>query len=214
MGKVVTKAKKKTAAMMITTLPTINEQQEEKKCWNRRTRILSTKTADACLDWVIFPSLLFVQFGATLYCDEEHQQDDQQLYNIMFCMSSVALFCAVAGIFRQIVRRHPTLESVVVLLLPEVMTNFLLAWVMIGSLNQALTILYWATGLLVVVGGITYTHARILYRQGLPDDLKKSLVNPNHYQLLMDKKMMAIEDEEEEDVDNDDDDGSDDEWVC
>ena len=210
-----TKAKKKTTAMMITTLPTINEQQEEKKCWTRRSRILTTKTADACLDWVIFPSLLFVQFGATLYCEEEYQQDDQQLYNIVLCMSSVALFCAVAGIFRQIVRRHPTLESVVVLLLPEVMTNFLLAWVMIGPLNQALTLLYWATGGLVLVGGITFAHARFLYRRGPPDDLKKSLVNPSHYQLLMDKKMMTFEDEEDiEENSNDDDDGSDDEWVC
>ena len=215
MEKVVMKGKKKTTLTMMSTLPTIKEQ-EAKQCWNRRARLLTTKTADACLDWVIFPSLLFVQFGATLYC-ETYQEEDHQLYSNAVCMLSVALFCAVAGIFRQIVRRHPSLESVVVLLLPEVMTNLLLAWVMIGSLNEAMTLLYWSTGLLVLVGGIAYAHARILRHRGLGDNNKRQLVNPNHYQLLVDKKMTAFEDgddfEEDEDDENDDD-VSDEEWVC
>jgi hypothetical protein len=109
------------------------------------------------------------------------------------------------------------LESVVVLLLPEVMTNLLLAWVMIGSLNDAMTLLYWSTGLLVLVGGIAYAHARILRHRGLCDNNKRQLVNPNHYQLLVDKKITAFEDGddfEEDDDDENDDDVSDEEWIC
>lgn len=202
---------------MLSTLPTINEQE---KSTPRRSRFLSTQMADACLDWVVFPSLLFVQFGATLYCqhnqdqDQEEQQQEEALAvplpSTLACMLHIALFCVVAGIYRQVIRRHPT-ESLPVLLLPEFMTNLLLAWVMIGSLDQALVLLRWSTGLLLVIGGVTHVHSRILnHRQSTGVSMDA------HYHLLVDKKTTGQDDEA--DVigagDADLDEGSDEEWVC
>jgi hypothetical protein len=190
----------KTTKTINMTLPTINEQHAQPPF---RRRLLSTKMADACLDWVIFPSLLFIQFGVTLGAQHQEQQQKGLLPDPSFavCFLNVALFCATAGIYRQVVRRHPT-QSVFVLLLPEVLTNILLAWVMIGSLNEAFTLLLWSTGLLLLIGGVTQSHAMFIRRR------RHGSANPNHYQLLVDKATSEDGDDEEYD------DGSDNEWVC
>lgn len=181
------------------TLPTIDEKPI-------RRRWLSTKTADACLDWVIFPCLLFIQFGATLYCQQESGQEglDPEVSTI-FCLSCVAIFCAIAGFYRKIVRLHPC-ESMALLLLPEVLTNLLLAWVMIGSLDQAVKLLICSSGLLAVIGGVALAHSQILRHRE-----RAVLLSSDHYELIVDVSTKGINPGV---IHDDDEDGSDEEWVC
>ena len=132
----------------------------------RGTRILTTKTADACLDWVVFPGLLFLQFGATMYC-----QAKQGILELDWAivLSAISLFCFVAGVYRQIMRFHPS-ESMVLLLLPELFTNFLLAMVMFGNLARAFESLAFLTCVLVLIGGLASAHASLHRRKTAPQD--------------------------------------------
>ena len=36
-----------------------------------RQRLQSGTCVDALLDWIVFPLLLFIQFGTTMYCQQE-----------------------------------------------------------------------------------------------------------------------------------------------
>jgi hypothetical protein len=167
-------------------LPTIDEhdQQAVAKPQRRKVGMLSTKTADACLDWVIFPALLFIQFGATMYCQ---MRQGILILDWKVVHATVLLFCVVAGVYRQVLRRHPW-ESLVMLLLPEVFTNILLAMVMFGSLITAYESLVVLTFTLLAVGSLAAAHTSLLKRDVAPTD----------YQRLR----------EEDDEDTED------EWVC
>jgi hypothetical protein len=181
---------------MPSVLPTIEENSQSKmdpmKCSRRKqhSKILSTKTADACLDWVIFPSLLFIQFGATMYCQA---QQGVLALNWIKVLATISVFCIVAAFYRPVLRRHPS-ESLMFLLLPELFTNGLLAMVMFGNLGSAFEALVWLTFILVLVGGLASVHASMLLQNSAPQD----------YQQLA-----GSEEEEEEEGDE-----SGDEWIC
>jgi hypothetical protein len=175
---------------MPSVLPTIDEKmrhEDETMKTSKRPRyngILSTRTADACLDWVVFPALLFVQFGATMYCQS---QQGMLTLNWIRVLATVAIFCIVAGIYRQVLRRHP-MDSLLLLLLPEIFTNILLALVMFGNIESAFQVLVILTLVLMAGGALATVHSVILQRNIVPED----------YRPLNDK-------EEEE---------SEDEWIC
>ena len=56
-----------------------NDVDVEKMMYNKNDdrsvgrRRITVKCADAVLDWFVFPFLLFIQFGTTMYCQQ--QQD-------------------------------------------------------------------------------------------------------------------------------------------
>ena len=173
---------------------------------------LSTKVADACLDWVIFPALLFIQFGATMHWSSgssseqttgtEQQlpngivivvNDDSTSLNWMVVHSTIFLFCLIAGIYRQILRQKS--DSIVFLLLPEVFTNILLALVMV---LPTITIAYYV---LVALSVVLATVGCIF--EYFVDVDQQEVVVTSDYQRLND----------EEDVE-DCDDCVVDEWVC
>jgi FlaA1/EpsC-like NDP-sugar epimerase len=147
--------------------------------------MLSSRTADACLDWVIFPVLLFIQFAATMYCQMRQGVFDLD-WKVVHAV--VLLFCVVAGFYRQVLRRHPY-ESLVLLLLPEIFTNILLAMVMFGSLLAAYEALIVLTLLLFLIGSIAAIQMALQDREIAPEDYKR-----------------LREDDDEE--------TSDEEWVC
>lgn len=155
-------------------LPTIHESNgadSEPMIIAKRRRyygILSTRTADACLDWVIFPALLFVQFGATMYC--QSQQGVLRL-NWVSVLATVGIFCVVAGIYRRVLRQHP-MDSLPLLLLPEIFTNVLLAMVMFGNLESAFEALVVLVFVLLLVGGTAAVHAVILAKNSIPGDYR------------------------------------------
>ena len=159
---------------MTSALPTIDENgrdgNETMKPSKRRryNGILSTRMADACLDWVVFPALLFVQFGATMYC--QSQQGILRL-NWINVLATVAIFCIVAGIYRQVLRRHP-LDSLLLLLLPEIFTNILLALVMFGNLESAFQVLFILTLVLIAGGAVGAVHSVLLHRNNVPEDYR------------------------------------------
>jgi hypothetical protein len=142
-------------------LPTVDEKalHHHHEKGQQRVDAFSSETADACLDWVIFPLLLFIQFGATMYCQMEEggvlpRLDWKTVHMTVFT------FCLVAGIYRQIMRRHTrwcSLVRLLLLLLPEIFTNILLAMVMFTSLSMAytaLTILALLLSLIGIVAGV------------------------------------------------------------
>ena len=159
---------------MSSALPTINEHSrdadETMKTSKRRRNngILSTRMADACLDWVVFPALLFVQFGATMYC--QSQQGILRL-NWIKVLATVAIFCIVAGIYRQVLRRHP-MDYLLLLLLPEIFTNILLALVMFGTLERAFQVLFILTLVLSAGGAAATVHSVLLHRNNAPEDYR------------------------------------------
>ena len=177
---------------------------------NKKVGFLSTKVADACLDWVIFPALLFIQFGATMHWSstEQHTGTEQQLpngivivvnddcessLNWMVVHSTIFLFCLIAGIYRQILRQKS--DSIVFLLLPEVFTNILLALVMIlPTITFAYYVLVVLSVVLATIGCIFEYFVDVEQRQE---------VVTSDYQRLND-----------EDDDEDGDDCVVDEWVC
>jgi hypothetical protein len=174
-------------------LPTIEEDSQAKEAGplkysrhKRHYKMLSTKTADACLDWVIFPALLLIQFGATMYCQAQQGILTLDWTKVLPCLM---LFCLVAGVYRQVLRRHPS-ESLFFLLLPELFTNGLLAMVMFGNLERTFEALILLTFVLLLVGGFASWHASILLQKYEPHD----------YQQL-------VGSEEEGDE-------SEDEWIC
>ena len=166
-------------------LPTIDQHGKiDTKLLKRSKGMLSTRSADACLDWVVFPALLFIQFAATMYCQMQQGVSDLD-WKVVHAV--VLLFCLVAGLYRQVLRRHP-FESLVLLLLPEIFTNVLLAMVMFWSLEAAYEALISLTIILSLVGTAASVHIRLLDRETVPED----------YQLLR---------SEEEKIAGD-------EWVC
>lgn len=153
-------------------LPTIDENMKtegKSMTQTRRRRILSTKAADACLDWVIFPALLFIQFGATMYC---HAQQGVLNLNWIVVLTAVFCFCVVAGIYRKILRSHYS-ESLLLLLLPEIATNMLLALVMTADLTIAFEVLIAFTIVLILIGGASHLDAIRHQRMATPQDYQR-----------------------------------------
>jgi hypothetical protein len=160
-----------TAEKMSRSSKKINENRDDKFLSKPRERRLSAGVADFCLDWVIFPALLFVQFGSTMYCQmkEGTLNMDWRIVN-----ATIFLFCFVGGVYRQVLRRHPW-ESLALLLLPELFTNIMLGVVMFGSVEEAFNYLLGFTGVLSFLGLIAAGHVLIYDRQSESSD----------YQLLL-----------------------------
>jgi hypothetical protein len=148
----------------------INENHDDKFVSKPQWRRLSAGFADFCLDWVIFPALLFIQFGTTMYCQMEEGtlNMDWKIVHV-----TIFLFCLVGGVYRQLLRRHPW-ESLALLLLPELFTNIVLLIVIFGSVEEAFNYLVGFTGVLSLLGLISAGHALIYDTQ----------VESSDYQLL------------------------------
>jgi hypothetical protein len=147
-------------------------------------RNLSVKFADAILDWVIFPSLLFIQFGATMYCQKK-QGTLSMSWEIV--LLSVAIFCLVSIMYRKIYRVHP-IQSMILLLLPEVFTNGILAMVMFTGLENSFKVMLGLTAVLAMMSGVGSVHITTISRQAAVGNYERIL--------------------------RDEDDNSDNEWVC
>jgi hypothetical protein len=198
-------------------------------------RCLSVKTADAILDWFIFPALLYIQFGVTLYCQQQQRTQIQppeagvshiDVTGIVLIFSMITMFCVVAIGHRRIYRRRPrdddgsssssSVPSLLLLLLPEIFTNVVLASVMLTDLVTAFRVLVVLTGLLTVASGMGLPHPR------RPDAAaaRESLSEPNVYKRLVHPDDDDGCDGEVADEflgiggDDDDDTSDDDEWVC
>lgn len=147
-----------------------NENHDDEFLSKPQGRRLSAGVADFCLDWVIFPALLFIQFGTTMYC----QMKEGTLYmDWKIVHVTIFLFCLVGGVYRQVLRRHPW-ESLALLLLPELFTNIMLGLVIFGSIEEAFIYLVGFTGVLSFLGLIAAGHVLIYDRQ----------VESSDYQLL------------------------------
>ena len=159
-------------------------------------RRISVKCADAVLDWFVFPFLLFIQFGTTMYCQ---QQQDILTVQWEFAMCTISTFCIAAVGYRKIFRIHP-IHSITLLLLPEIFTNIVLATVMFTNIVNALYILIVLTFIIFIVATIGYIQVQ---------QYKRLLLVPSSPSHASDYKCLHQEEhEEEEDID------SDDEWVC
>eukprot|EP00536_Pseudo-nitzschia_multiseries_P012332 jgi/Psemu1/31734/gm1.31734_g len=116
-----------------------------------RRRLVTVKCADVMLDWVVFPLLLFVQFGTSMYC-----QQHQGRLNIPWVptMTTIAIFCIASVEYRKVFRIHP-IQSMAALLIPELFTNTILATVMLADdLSIALYSLILLTVVIVVIAMI------------------------------------------------------------
>jgi len=117
----------------------------------------SSPFLDTCLDCVVFPSLLFIQFGATMFCQSK---EGVLALDWRLVFSAICLFCIVAAVYRQIMRRHQW-GSLLLLLLPEIFTNLLLAMVMLVTLLVAYQALLGLTAILSLVGSCALIHISI-----------------------------------------------------
>lgn len=99
-------------------------------------RRLSIRCADRLLDWIIFPLLLFVQFGTTMYFQQNFGALELQWVPTM---GLISVFCITSIKYRNVFRVHP-IQSMTILLLPEVFTNIVLATVLFA--NELLTAYY------------------------------------------------------------------------
>jgi hypothetical protein len=72
--------------------------------------------------------------------------------------STIFLFCIVAGVYRHILRRYS--EFIVLLLLPEIFTNVVLALIMFGEIKTAYMVLVFLTLILFSIGALLATCAR------------------------------------------------------
>ena len=160
-------------------------------------RRISVKCADAVLDWFVFPFLLFIQFGTTMYCQ---QQQDILTVQWEFAMCTISTFCIAAVGYRKIFRIHP-IHSITLLLLPEIFTNIVLATVMFTNIVNALYILIVLTFIIFIVATIGYIQVQ---------QYKRLLLVPSSPSHASDYKCLHQEEHEEEEEDID----SDDEWVC
>ena len=160
-------------------------------------RRISVKCADAVLDWFVFPFLLFIQFGTTMYCQ---QQQDIMTVQWEFAMCTISIFCIAAVGYRKIFRIHP-IHSITLLLLPEIFTNIVLATVMFTNIVTALYILIVLTFIIFIVATIGYIQVQQYKRLLLVPS--SSPAHASDYKCLHQE-----EHEEEEDIDTDD------EWVC
>jgi len=151
-------------------------------------RILSVKCADVILDWIIFPLLLFVQFGSTMY-----YQQSMGMRKLPWAptMGVISVFCIASVKFRNLFRTHPV-QSIALLLLPEVFTNVVLAIVMVSNdLSIAFHTLIALTVVIVVTTLVGHCQMK---------KYKRAVVVP------MESEYKLLPEEEDE--------GSDDEWVC
>eukprot|EP00980_Cylindrotheca_fusiformis_P003661 scaffold818_cov136-Cylindrotheca_fusiformis.AAC.27 len=141
--------------------------------------LMSTNALDFCLDWVVFPSLIFIQFGATMYCQmkEGTLTMDWRVVHV-----TIFLFCLVGGIYRQVVRRH-SWNSLGLLLLPELFTNITLGVVIFRSLEEAFICVVVFTGALSFLGLIAAGQALLFEKKEEATD----------YQLLSEHE--GVEDE-------------------
>lgn len=169
----------------------MNKKQDEMTSPSKKKSsggCLSKRCADCCLDWVVFPALLFVQFGATIYC--QVKEGVPQTLDWRVVHFSIFLFCLVAGLYRRVLRRQSwDSKSLVLLLLPEIFTNILLATVMFSSLETAFETLVVFTLLLTVLG---------LFAAATASTSEGEVASLEDYQLLLEKE----EDDDEE------------EWLC
>jgi hypothetical protein len=108
-------------------------------------RLLTFKSADAILDWIVFPLLLFIQFGSSMFF-----QQQLGVLNLRWApaMGIISLFCVASVKYRNIFRSHPV-QSIILLLLPEVFTNIVLATVMFA--DDLLTAMHTLTALTAVI---------------------------------------------------------------
>lgn len=158
-----------------------------------RTMFFSSEVADACLDWLVFPSLLFIQFGATMYCQGKQGTLD---LDCSMVLASIFAFCGVAGLYRHVIRKHPVLRSILaLLLLPEIFTNALLVTVIFGSLGTAVYLLVVFALILLLLGIVVTVHRVCSTTEG-------SMSTPQDYRLLQ-----TDDDDEEHAVES----GS---WIC
>lgn len=122
-----------------------------------------------------------------MYCQAQEGTLDLDWAIVVF---TICCFCLIAGVYRQVLRRHPS-ESLVFLLLPELFTNFLLAMVMFGNIGSAFEALILLTLILGLVGGLAWAHAAMLRQKSSPQD----------YQPLAGSEVEGSDSE-------------DDEWIC
>lgn len=162
-----------TAKTTAAILPTVNEQKQSLLAIEEAVPVslpktstateghkeasdcLSSTLVDACLDWVVFPSLLFVQFGATMVYEARMEKLVLDWCTVLF---TIALFCLVAGLYRWIFRMHASCHSLILMLLPEIFTNVVLAAVMFGTLALAYQTLVAATFILILLGSLGGVH--------------------------------------------------------
>jgi hypothetical protein len=178
-----------------------NDVDVEKMMYNKNDdrsvgrRRITVKCADAVLDWFVFPFLLFIQFGTTMYCQ---QQQDTLTVQWEFAMGVICIFCIAAVGYRKIFRIHP-IQSITLLLLPEIFTNIVLATVMFTNILNALYILIVLTTIIFIVATTGYIQVQ---------QYQRLLLVPLPLPHASDYKCLHQEEHEEEEID------SDDEWVC
>jgi hypothetical protein len=170
--------------------------------------ILSVKMADAILDWFIFPALLYIQFGVTIYCQHQRQLDNKtapppsDLAWVFPIFVTITAFCVVAIGYRKVYRHHTTISSLALLLLPEVFTNVVLCAVMVVDVTAAFGVLLALTALLAAMAAVGFCRQRRSCRSHPP------MSDPTDYKRLIHPEdwdgMEAVEP----------DDGDDDEWLC
>lgn len=195
-------------------------------CHHRqKTGCLSVQLADAIMDWFIFPALLFVQFGTTMYTQVQRNMDDVHDASLPIgwiqTMATVTLFCLVAIAYRTIYRIHP-IQSLWLLLLPEVFTNTVLATVMFAPLSTAYEVLVVLTAVMMILVWVGYVQVVQHRRQVVPaanvddDDgyqpSKKSVDRESTNTLQVPYvRLDRYGDDDAEDVEKNDDEG---EWLC
>ncbi len=148
-----------------------------------------SKCVDKVLDWIVFPLLLFIQFGQTMYC--------QQRFGVLRLewiptMGLITSFCLASVKYREVFRAHP-IRSTTLLLLPEIFTNIVLATVLVATdLMTAINTLFALTAVLLVAAVIGHVQISEYERSTL------TMANASDYTLLNPEEN----------------DSSDDEWDC
>lgn len=178
----------------------------------QRGGILSIKEADAILDWFIFPALLYIQFGVTLYCQHRQQPYEKQigLMWIIVIFMTITIFCLIANGYRKFYHHCPTVAQLLLLLLPEIFTNIVLCIVMVAGVFIGLAVLVVFTAILSIMVSIGFYHQQT---SGL-----HSIADPTGYKSLTDledsKENDNCNDEEARNSDDRDDDDDDEVWLC
>lgn len=113
-----------------------------------------TKSAERCLEWIIFPILLFLQFEVTMHCEFAHG-DEVKLLDWRVVHVTILVFCLMGGIYRQIMRLYHC-QSTVLMLLPELFTNLVLGRVLFGSVFKGYELLVILTFVLLFIATIAF----------------------------------------------------------
>lgn len=162
-----------------------NATATSRRATRTTNRLPTFSCADAILDWIVFPLLLFVQFGTTMYCQ---QQLGILKLPWMPMMGIISVFCLSTIEYRKIYRGHPS-QSITLLLLPEIFTNIVLASVMIVS-PLYISVCILAVLTVVILFATTIGHFQV----------------GRHERSVKDEGYKLLDEEFNED--------SDDEWVC